>query len=120
MTPLARVSPLGKFRVELVGLAIGSGPRNTNPAWVEAVVVKLPVTADASAGTPPRPVTWNVRGPQGVERPGEAECPVRVSSRRAGPERNEEWRHRVVGHEVAGDVEDEVGRGAADSPRRWR
>ncbi len=61
VTALARSSPSGKLSVELVGLLVATGPDEQEAAAVCAVTVRLPVTAVASAGTPPRPVTWNVR-----------------------------------------------------------
>ena len=48
--------------VELLGVDDADGPRKTYPAEVCPVTVRLPVTATAADGTPPRPLTWNARG----------------------------------------------------------
>src|SRR3989304_2463413 len=83
VTPLARVSPAGKLSVEVAGGVVGSGVSERKPARVAPVIVRLPVTATAPAGTPPRPATTNVRAvfaPKAPARP----LPTRVSSRRAG------------------------------------
>src|SRR3990172_12564673 len=61
VTPFARVSPAGKLIVEVDGLVVGSGVSERKPARVALVIVRLPVTATAPAGTPPRPATTNVR-----------------------------------------------------------
>src|SRR5262245_2036077 len=58
----ARVSPSGKLRVELVGLATGVGVIETRPAAVCPTTVTLPVTASALAGIPGVFATWNERG----------------------------------------------------------
>src|SRR5512135_3245804 len=83
VTPLARLSPSGKLRVEVVGLLVGLGVSATQPALVWLVTVRLPVTAIALAGTPPRPVTWIVRAVPELNVPVRP-LPVRVSSSRAG------------------------------------
>src|SRR6185503_20625842 len=69
VTPLARLSPTGKLMVEVVGLAVELGPRKPAPSMFWLVTVKLPVTATAPEGTPPRPLTWNVRGTQPTNLP---------------------------------------------------
>ena len=70
VTPLAQLSPIGKLRVDVVGLLVGSGVSATKPALVWFVTVRLPVTANVRATglmkAPLRPV------------------PLRVSSNRAG------------------------------------
>ena len=54
------------------------------PEEVWPVTVRLPVTAVAFAGTPPRPVTWNDQGNPFLNVPLRP-LPVLVSSSRAGP-----------------------------------
>src|SRR6476661_498316 len=83
VTPLARLSPTGKLRVELLGAEVGTGPTKAAPAAVWLVTVRLPVTATAVLGTPPRPVTWKVRGTPALNLPARP-VPKRESSRRAG------------------------------------
>src|SRR6202142_2094368 len=80
---LARSSPTGKLRVELVGSFMGFGPIYRKPELDWPVKVKLPVTAVALGATPPAPATWNVRATcelKGPLRP----LLMRVSRMRAG------------------------------------
>jgi hypothetical protein len=51
VTLFAIVWPTMKLMVELVGLTIGSGPRNTNPTAVGSVIVRLPEIPIAVDGT---------------------------------------------------------------------
>ena len=55
MTPLARVSPLGRLIVDVVGWFVGTGPSDSQPPAVSPVTVRLPVTATAPAGAACRP-----------------------------------------------------------------
>src|SRR5450759_5250527 len=87
VSPLALISPALKLIVEVVGLAIGSGPRYTAQEYVELTTVTLPVTAVAPAGMglPARVwlVTANVAGVLATSLP-ERPLPDRLSSRRVG------------------------------------
>ena len=83
--------------------------RSPGALWL--VTVRLPVTATASAGTPPRPVTWKVRADVDDERTREAGAIPRVEQ--AGRVERDVRGARGVGHEVAGDVEEEGGRAQA-------
>ncbi len=80
---LARMSPRGTFRVELVGLAVAVGVTARKPAAVCPTRVTLPVTATASAGTVPAPATGNVRGAFAAKTPA-SPVPIRVSTIRDG------------------------------------
>jgi hypothetical protein len=51
VTPLARVSAAGKFSVDVLGLAVGSSVRATQPAELVLTTVRLPVIAAAVDGT---------------------------------------------------------------------
>ena len=115
VTPLARLSPTGKLIVEVVGLLSGSGARNTNRPGL-AVTVRLPVTAIALAGTLPRPVTWNVRATSGVE--GARQAVAGPGVEQAGRRERDEGGATLIGDEVAGHVEDEVGRRGLAAPIR--
>ena len=77
------MSPAGKFTVELAGTVVGSGPRYAYPPPLWPVTVRVPVTATALAGTPPRPATWKVRGAWAVNGPL-SPMPNLVSSIREG------------------------------------
>jgi hypothetical protein len=46
----------------VLGVEPTAGPTARKPALVWPVTVTLAVTATASPGTPPRPLTWNDRG----------------------------------------------------------
>ena len=59
---LAQSPVAGKLRVEVVGVRVASLVKDAKPFDVWLVTVRLPTTAVAPDGTPPRPVTWNVRG----------------------------------------------------------
>ena len=83
VTPLARLSPSGKLSVEVVGLLVGVGVSETKPALVCPVTVRLPVTATAFEGTPPCPVTANVRATPELKAPARPML-ERVSRIRAG------------------------------------
>ena len=109
VTPLARLSPTGKFRVEVVGLATGSARARCSPV-VCSVTVRLPVTATAPGGTPPRPPTWKVRGcrPR-TGRSGHS----RTGVEHAGGGQRDVGRAGRIREEVAGHVEHQVGGRAA-------
>ena len=62
VTLLARLSPVGKLSVELVGSVVGVGVSERYPPAVWPVTVTLAVTAMALAGMAPTPATWNERG----------------------------------------------------------
>ena len=89
LTPFARVSPVGKFTVEVPGLLSRTGVRLSQPAAVAPVTVRLPVTAmaftgtlmDASPGL--RPVTWKVLAAPTSSGPSNP-LPVRESRSRFG------------------------------------
>jgi hypothetical protein len=51
VSPVARLSPLGKYRLAVGGALRASGPRVRKPAAVWLVTVRVPVTATADAGT---------------------------------------------------------------------
>jgi len=80
---LALISPGLKLIVEVVGFAIGSGPRYTAQEKLEFTTVTLPVTALALPGTPPRPATAKVAGVLARIFP-ERPLLTRVSRSRAG------------------------------------
>ncbi len=83
VTLLARLSPVGKLSVELVGVVVGVGVSETYPLAVWPATVTLAVTAMAFAGMVPTPATWNERGVPDTNllvRP----TPLRVSSTRRG------------------------------------
>ena len=82
-TLLALLSAFGKLSEENVGAPVKTGPIVRYPPAVEAVVVRMPVTATAPAGTLPRPVTWNWRGTR-LERKPLRPFPTRVSRIRVG------------------------------------
>ena len=72
-TLLALSSRVGKLRLEKVGEPVKTGPSDRYPEAVEAVVVRMPVTATAPvSGTPPWPATWNRRGTFDEKRPRRA------------------------------------------------
>ena len=71
----ARIWPLAKLIVDVGGATILSGPRYTAQELVELTTVRLPVTAVALVGTPPRPQTRKLRGTPFL---------IRVSRSRAG------------------------------------
>src|SRR5512135_1518263 len=66
VTPVARLSPLGKLSDEVGGLLLGVGVRASQPMLVWPVTVRVPVMATAPVGTflvgsaTLRPVTWKV------------------------------------------------------------
>src|SRR5450830_1313277 len=84
VTALARSSLSGKLRVEEVGLFIATGPMKRKPALVCWVTVRLPVTAMALEGTPPWPLTTNVRATCELKGPDRPPVPLRVSRMRVG------------------------------------
>src|SRR5450759_4685009 len=84
VTALARSSPSGKLRVEEVGLFIATGPTERKPRLVCQVTVRLPVTAMALPGTPPWPITVNVRATCELKAPDRPPVPSRESRMRAG------------------------------------
>ena len=51
VTPFAIVWCAPKLMVDVVGLVIGTGPRDTKPAVVGSVMVRLPVIPMAVVGT---------------------------------------------------------------------
>jgi hypothetical protein len=69
--------------VDVVGVFVAIGPRETKPALVWLTTVRLPVTAMAPAGTPPRPAMAQVRDTLAVNLPARP-LATRVSSRRTG------------------------------------
>src|SRR5262245_39531168 len=82
--PLARTSPYGTLRVELVGFAGAVGPTKAYPAVVCRTTVRLPTTASVPvAGTPALPATPNERGTFLAKGPGRP-VPWRVSRIRDG------------------------------------
>src|SRR5262245_22704019 len=78
VSPLALVSPAGKFRVEVVGLAVAVGVTDRYPARV------WPVTVTAPAGMPFRPVMVSVRGVLARKTPDSPVPPGRLSRTRTG------------------------------------
>src|SRR3989304_2799442 len=129
VTPLARVSPAGKLGVEVAGEVVGSGVSERKPARLAPVIVRLPVTATAPAGTPPRPAAADARAgvgaeaPVGTERDGhpvrpgvagrEVERRGRRARRRERGEREEAGPGGVGHREVAGHRDRTGGHAAA-------
>jgi hypothetical protein len=80
---LARLSPVGKLRVDDGGVLVGVGVTAKKPPDSCWVTVTLPVTATALAGMPALPVTCQVRAALAVNLP-ERPTAMRESSTRAG------------------------------------
>ena len=84
-TPFARMSPSGKFRIEVVGLTTAVRVIETKPAAVWPTTVRLPVIASAPAGTPQWPADNKRSRVAGRERPGRPDNNTRrVSISRPG------------------------------------
>src|SRR5579859_2465499 len=81
--PFARLSPTGKFRVDVGGTGPTDGPTATNPSDVCCVTVTFPVTATADEGIPPIPATCHARGTPVAKAP-DSPVPSRVSRTRSG------------------------------------
>src|SRR6202142_4664450 len=83
VTPVARLSPVGKLRVLVVGAGVETVVRLAKPGLVWFVTVRVPVTATALDGTPATPLTASERGEPEVKAPARPVL-TRVSRIRAG------------------------------------